>query len=237
LVYPSDESGLGFINAVQAALRDNNITPLYELSYSKGDAAAMLTHVAALEANPPEFIIFGDNLKAAIQFFSAFSTGARKSIIPVGSALWDNPMEVMQSKTILSGAIFVSAFYPDLSKPLVSEFIALYKEKNKKSPDFFAAQGYDAGLLLASSESSPNSAFSPPSQLEGVTGSARATSHGEILRGLTVLRLAHGTIAPLTELPVVKNSAELIDGNKYEDSAEEATKVEPQMRSDPVLSE
>lgn len=237
LVYPNDEAGLGFINAVKEVLQGNNISALYDLSYNKGDNAAMLAKIPELEGNPAEFVIFGDNLKAATQFFAAFSSRTRKSIIPVGSALWDNPIEVMQSKTILSGAIFVSAFYPDLSRPLISEFIARFKEKNKRTPDFFAAQGYDVGLLISASPNYSNDTYAPPSSIEGVSGQINTRSHGEISRELTVLHVSRGTIAPLSELANVRVSSETQIENDINDFGDDSKNLQNQQLSDPVVSE
>lgn len=220
LVYPQDESGRGFIMAVKESLAEFNLSPIGEYSYSKGNAGQMLDNIAALEASSAEFIIFGDNLKAATQFFNGLSPAFRKSVIPVGSALWDNPIEIMQSKSILSGAIYVSPFYPDLSKPLVAEFVARFKEKNAKTPDFFAAQGYDVGLLLSSSTGGTQS-YTPPANLEGISGNMRTRGDGEILRDLAVLRLARGTISPITEIPQSAPASQaLLDESSSSNEAE-----------------
>lgn len=61
LIYPNDESGLGFISAVQSALNQYHIKALFDYSYQKGNTAEMLAHASELEINPPEFVIFGDN--------------------------------------------------------------------------------------------------------------------------------------------------------------------------------
>lgn len=220
LVYPSDEASYQFISSVEAELKRHGIKTLSDHPYQKGNKNEMLAAAEQMSANPPEFVIFADNLKAGVEFFSALNPNVRQRVIPVGSALWDNSIEVMQSKTILNGAIYVSAFYPDMSKPHIAEFIQRYKEKNGKNPDFFSAQGYDVGLLLAASNSSR---FKPPPRFEGVTGPAHLERDGEIVRELAVMRLAHGVIAPIDDIPAPKPNFQILQ----DDSAEGIEAIQP----------
>lgn len=231
LIYPTDEAGQSFAASFQEALRKNNIVPLAQYSYSKGNSAQMLASVADIEVNRPDFIVFGDNLKAASQFFGALSDQTRQAVVPVGTALWDNPIELTQSKTILNGAILVSPFFNDATNPEITEFTNSYRQKTGKNPDFFAAQGFDVGMLLAAAQA--GASVSLPSLYRGITGVARRTSWGEIARELPVIRLERGKLVLLTSLPPAQT---IVEPNK--DPLLPAIEHEsPSVTSDPVVSE
>lgn len=45
--------------------------------------------------------------------------------------------------------MIASVFHPDLDTPEVREFVAAYRAARGEAPDTWAAQGYDALMLLA----------------------------------------------------------------------------------------
>jgi branched-chain amino acid transport system substrate-binding protein len=230
LIYPEDDFGLGFSAAIKESLQRRQISPLYDLSYAKGDQAAMNEKAKEFAFNPPEFIIFADNIKSSFAFVSALDEGVKKRIIPVGSALWDNPLELIRSKSALGKAVFVSAFYPDVNSNQAQQFVADFKSKFNKTPDFFAAQGYDtANILSQSSASSGQINF--PSIYDGVSGRVQASSSGELERQLRVLQLSKGTIQPLSSLPQERSYTDPSSQTDFEVSPE------TKQFSDPVVSE
>lgn len=62
---------------------------------------------------------------------------------------WESPkLAEIAGKDALKDCYYVSAFSAQDTDPSVQAFIKAYKEKNKKDPDIFAMQGYNAGLVL-----------------------------------------------------------------------------------------
>ena len=222
LLYPDDEFGLGFAAAVKESLVQRKITPLYDLSYVKGNQQQMNLLAKDFMLNPPEIVIFADNIKASAQFMTELDQSLKKVLIPVGSASWDNPLELIQSKSALSRAVFVSAFYPDLQDQKIGQFVSDFKTRFTKSPDFFAAQGYDLAMLLSQSTFG-SEGITFPQNYQGISGTAMPTTYGEIERQLKVLQLSKGTIIPFAGLPAEKTVI--------------LSPVETEEFSDPVVSE
>lgn len=229
LLYPDDEFGLGFSAALKEELSKKNITPVYDLSYAKGNQSQMNEKAKEFSFSPPEIIIFADNIKASAQFMSELNAQLKKSIIPVGSAAWDNPLELIQSKSSLSRAVFVSAFYPDLQNPGISQFVNDFKTRFSKAPDFFAAQGYDLALILSQSDFSSEK-INFPATYAGITGICEAKSYGEIDRKLRVLQLNKGTIQPFSALPAERT----VNSESLEVSLSDSV---AKQFNDPVVSE
>ncbi len=67
----------------------------------------------------------------------------------LGSDGWDSPkLAEIAGGAALNNCYFSSAFSADDKDAGVQKFIKNYKELNKKDPDVFAMQGYNAGLVL-----------------------------------------------------------------------------------------
>lgn len=67
----------------------------------------------------------------------------------MGSDGWDSPkLAEIAGPAALNNCYFSSAFSSDDKDPGVQKFIKTYKDLNKKDPDVFAMQGYNAGLVL-----------------------------------------------------------------------------------------
>jgi len=68
--------------------------------------------------------------------------------LPVFGTNLAHPADAAQARR-LEGLIFPEGFFPGDPDPAVKEFITAYQQRYGKAPDYFAAQGYLAGRLLA----------------------------------------------------------------------------------------
>ncbi len=207
LVYANDVNGQEFADSIRSELARRNSKLVYERSYTKEDSTSFLSIAQELEQYPVQALIFPDNLFAASRFLSNISPKKLNDIKVIGTASWDDPVQLARYNTILSGAIFVSPFFAASNEENIKNFAVLYKAKYKVQPDFLAAQGYDTGILVLNSL---NTSLSQGASFEnslyryknydGLTGKISVQSNGEIDRKFKLLEFKEGQISELLSI-------------------------------------
>jgi branched-chain amino acid transport system substrate-binding protein len=119
---------------------------------------------------------------------------------PLGTAMWDNAVKIARSQALFERAIFVAPFFSQSNRPEVQSFIESYRAKYKTTPNFLAAQGFDAGTVIMnaiakrdSSGSSFGEAVKNMPPYSGVTGVIAARASGELERAFYVVEVLRDT--------------------------------------------
>jgi branched-chain amino acid transport system substrate-binding protein len=117
-----------------------------EQSYSSGDKdfRAQLTDIKS--ANPDVIIITGYYPEASLIIRQARQLGIKSAF--VGGDGWDGSSLIPVAGKAIEGAFYSTHFSPESTDAAVQEFVQKYKKKYNKTPDAFAALGYDAVNLL-----------------------------------------------------------------------------------------
>lgn len=150
IVYPESASGTEFLHAMRAKLGRLSLSLVLELSYPAGDEASMLRAAQQLEASSAQAFLIPDSIDASARLLSSLSSAARRSMRPLGTALWDNPIKIAHSQAVFEGALFVTPFFPQSTRTVVQQFVQSYRGKYNSAPNFLAAQGFDVGTLVRS---------------------------------------------------------------------------------------
>lgn len=205
VVAPSDLAGQEYQQAFVRALRQRGLEPVFQTTYAKDDMNALVAIAQEVETQSVDGLFLPDSLTAAGRFFSSISPAARVRIRPLGPAAWDNPIELANSRTVLSGAVFVSLFFGDSSRSVVADFIRSYVDQYRVKPDFLAAQGFDAATLVAAAVAQQQAtgarfadALAAVGAYEGLTGKIVVDQSGEIRREFAVVELQGEKAVELT---------------------------------------
>jgi len=99
----------------------------------------------------------------------------------------------------VEGIYATSGFYPDDPTPAVQNFVNAYKEKYGEEPDMFAAQGYDAALIVinaiktkgASSEEI-REGIAATKDFPGITGKTSIDEEGDTIKDVLILKVEGG---------------------------------------------
>jgi hypothetical protein len=185
---------------------------------------ALVAIAQEIEVIPLDGIFLPDSLTVASRLFSSIAPAVRGRIRPLGLATWDNPGLLANSRTVLSGAVFVSLFFTASSRPAVTTFTQSYFEQYRVKPDFLAAQGFDAATLVASAVAQQRLSGAPFAvalgsigAYEGLTGTMTIDESGEIRRSFAVVELRDDTIAelvnPVTPAFVMRGNDVVETGN------------------------
>jgi branched-chain amino acid transport system substrate-binding protein len=138
---------VGLTNIAKDYLIKNGATIVKEQSYSSGDKdfRAQLTDIKS--ANPDAIIITGYYPEASLIIRQARQLGIKSTF--VGGDGWDGSSLIPVAGKAIEGSFYSTHFSTENTSPAVQDFVQKYKKKYNKTPDAFAALGYDAVNLLA----------------------------------------------------------------------------------------
>jgi branched-chain amino acid transport system substrate-binding protein len=238
VVYPRNPNGQEFEQALKKKLGSLGAQLVFEASYAPGDDASMSQAARELEATEADAVLLPDSIDMSARFLSNLSATFRKRVRPLGTALWDNPVKIANSQALFEGAIFVTPFFPQSTRPVVQQFIESYLGKYQASPNFLAAQGFDVGTIVVSAlrqslrdGSSFADSLSRLPPYDGVTGSISFDPSGDIRRTLYIVEVMKDNF--LEKLPgaaaVTPPSAQTVTyrGNQRIDAKTNAPVQEP----------
>ena len=197
IAYPESANGNEVLNVFKRRLAGYGITPVLEAPYTASDEASILEVAQRLDSAGAQAVLIPDSIEMSVKLLSNLSPSTRKTMRPLGTALWDNPSKIANSQALFDTAMFVTPFFPQSSRPVVQQFNESYKGKFKVAPNFLAAQGFDAGTLVvaaihkaARERKSFTDALSSLPRYEGVTGLIDMGPGGEIRRSFYVVEVS-----------------------------------------------
>ncbi|MBI3993459.1 MAG: ABC transporter substrate-binding protein [Candidatus Lambdaproteobacteria bacterium] len=111
------------------------------------DFSAEMAKIRA--ANPKAVFIFYPG-KFGAQFFTQYQQAGLKGKIPLYSAFTVDALNLPLLKDLAVGNLMTQFWSPDLDNPVNKRFVAEFKKKYGTFPSFYAAQSYDAAMLINS---------------------------------------------------------------------------------------
>jgi len=196
VVYPQTASGTELLDAFRRKLAALGLSLELELGYASSDDASLMNLVQQLESSSAEAVLLADNLDVSEKILRSFSPGLNKRMRPLGSALWDNAQKIARSQALFERAIFVTPFFVQSTREEVQKFVESYRAKYSTTPNFLAAQGFDAGTLIMNSlQKSAQGAGTFQSLVVqapvygGLTGTISVSPSGEINRMFYVVEV------------------------------------------------
>lgn len=206
MVYPEDAGGQELAEAFRNELNLRGLQIVYQSAYPKGNSDIFVSIAEGLEKSNAEAVFFPDSITTAARFFGSLSPSFRERARPLGVAMWDNPLQLANSSTVLEGAVFVSPFFSASSRPAIAQFNQSYQTAYGQAPDFLAAQGFDALTILAEATRRQRSegiqlpmAIQQVDTYEGLTGRITVRSDGELQRQFSVVQMSNGKIQEVLE--------------------------------------
>ncbi|MBR0357479.1 MAG: ABC transporter substrate-binding protein, partial [Clostridia bacterium] len=101
-----------------------------------------------IAAKSPDVLFVPDYYSVvALVAQQAYAAGVKATML--GADGWDSVLGVVTDSSLLEGAYYCSGYSTEDTRPEVQTFVANFKAKYGADPDMFAAQGYDAAMILA----------------------------------------------------------------------------------------
>ena len=137
---------VGLTKAFEATAAEQGLEVVAVESYADGavDFQSQLTNIAA----KPDVLFVPDYYSViALVAQQAQSAGVKATML--GADGWDSVLGVVTDAALLEGAYYCSGYSTEDTREEVQTFVANFKAKYDTDPDMFAAQGYDAAMIMA----------------------------------------------------------------------------------------
>jgi branched-chain amino acid transport system substrate-binding protein len=172
------------------------------------DFSGQITKIKAV--NPDVIVFSGYYTEGALIMKKAREVGIKAVMVGGDGLQGDDLMKI--GGTAVEGSISYAGFSPEQPTPNTEKFINAYKAKYKNElPDLFAAQGYDALMLIAKAMKDANSAdpekfkdtLAATKNYDGVSGTITFQASREPIKSpVYLLEVKDGKFALLKKVPV-----------------------------------
>ncbi|MEA4971349.1 MAG: ABC transporter substrate-binding protein [Candidatus Pelethousia sp.] len=105
---------------------------------------SQLTNIAA--KNPD--VLFVPDYYIVVALVAQQASAAGLTATMLGADGWDSVLEVVTDASLLEGAYYCSGYSTQDTSEAVQTFVKNYETKYSSSPNMFAAQGYDAAMIM-----------------------------------------------------------------------------------------
>ena len=138
---------VGLTKAFEATAKEQGLEVVAVESYADSavDFQSQLTNIAA--KNPD--VLFVPDYYSVIALVAQQAQSAGVNATMLGADGWDSVLGVVTDAALLEGAYYCSGYSTEDTRPEVQTFVANFKAKYNDDPDMFAAQGYDAAMIMA----------------------------------------------------------------------------------------
>ena len=141
-----DDYSKGLHDAFIAKCEELGVEVVGDESYAAGDVdfKSQLTNIMA---NSPDVLFCPDYYETVSQIaIQAREVGLASTLL--GGDGWSSVLSAMTDATAVEGAYFCSGFSLDDTSEMVQTFVTDYNAAYGSDPDMFAAQSYDAAMIL-----------------------------------------------------------------------------------------
>ena len=128
----------------QAAVLGLEVVAVETFQTDAVDFRGQLTNIAA--QNPDA--LFVPEYFRSVALVGPQSVAAGLDTVLLGADGWATILDMMDDPSSIEGAYFLTGFSPDVDDPRVQEFIEDYVARWGAAPNMFAAQGFDAAMIL-----------------------------------------------------------------------------------------
>ena len=115
-------------------------------SYADGatEFQSQLTNIASKSPD----VLFIPDYYSVIALVAQQANAAGVTATMLGSDGWDSVLDVVTDASLLEGSYYCSGYSIQDTSEAVQTFVSAYQEKYDASPNMFAAQGYDAAMIM-----------------------------------------------------------------------------------------
>lgn len=126
------------------------------------DFQSQLTNIAAQSPD----VLFVPDYYETIALVGQQAKSVGLTALMLGGDGWDTVLSVVDDASTIEGAYYCSGYSPEDTSEDVQTFLASYKAKYNEEPSMFAAQGYDAAMILVDALKKAEAAGLTPASAE-----------------------------------------------------------------------
>ncbi|NLU11450.1 MAG: ABC transporter substrate-binding protein [Tepidanaerobacter acetatoxydans] len=202
IMFTNNDYGLSLKEAFEAKAKElAGITAIETYNDGEKDFRAQLTKIKG--TNPDALYIAGYYTEAAKIAQQAKDQGLNAQIL--GADGFYSPVLLELGGNAVEGAVFTAGFFTDDPSENTQNFVKVYKEKFNSEPDMFAAQAYDAAMILLTAIKNTDGKGGEVLQQEmaktkdfpGITGNTSFTDVGDAIKDIIILKVEDGKFTKL----------------------------------------
>lgn len=202
VMFTNNDYGLSLKDAFEKKAKElGEITAVETYNDGEKDFRAQLTKIK--NTNPEALYIAGYYTEAAKIAQQAKDQGLDIKIL--GADGFYSPVLLELGGDAVEGCIFTAGFFTDDPSENAQNFVKAYKEKFDSEPDMFAAQAYDAAMILLTALKNADGVGGEAHQKEmakikdfpGITGTTSFTPSGDAVKDIIILKVENGKFAKL----------------------------------------
>ncbi|AEE90591.1 Extracellular ligand-binding receptor [Tepidanaerobacter acetatoxydans Re1] len=202
IMFTNNDYGLSLKEAFEAKAKElAGITAIETYNDGEKDFRAQLTKIKG--TNPDALYIAGYYTEAAKIAQQAKDQGLNVQIL--GADGFYSPVLLELGGDAVEGAVFTAGFFTDDPSENTQNFVKVYKEKFNSEPDMFAAQAYDATMILLTAIKNTDGKGGEALQQEmaktkdfpGITGNTSFTDVGDAIKDIIILKVEDGKFTKL----------------------------------------
>ena len=138
----------GLYKIFDAKCKELGIEIVTVQAFTDGTNTDFTTQINAIKASGAKLVFLPIYAKEAATFLTQ-ANGKLTDVIYFGCDGLDGILEKISNTEYVEGLLNLTPFATDEDRPIVQNFVKNYKEKFGKTPDQFAADGYDAVYAIA----------------------------------------------------------------------------------------
>jgi len=147
VVAPNYTAGKDMVTGVKSTYKGEIVGEEYTRWPSQLDFSVELTKIRAAKPDAVWVFLPGGY---AVQFFAQYTQSGLLGKIPLYSNFSIDGISLPVLGAAATGALSTDSWVEDLDNPTNKRFVADFRKKFKRTPSFYAAQSYDAALLIDS---------------------------------------------------------------------------------------
>ncbi len=197
IMFTNNDYGLSLKNAFEGKAKEiAEVVGIETYNDGEKDFRAQLTKLKG--ANPDALYIAGYYTEAAKIAQQAKEQGLEVQLL--GADGFYSPVLIELGGGAVDGAVFTAGFFTDDPSENAQNFVKAYMEKFNEEPDMFAAQAYDAAMILLTALKNTDGqggealqqAMLNTKDFPGITGVTSFTEVGDAIKDIIILKVENG---------------------------------------------
>ncbi|HZK02507.1 MAG TPA: ABC transporter substrate-binding protein, partial [Anaerovoracaceae bacterium] len=197
VMYENNDYGLSLKNAFEERAKElAEVTGIETYNEGEKDFRSQLTKLKG--KNPDALYIGGYYTEASKIAQQAKDQGLDVAIL--GADGFYSPILLELGGDAVEGSVFTAGFFTDDPSENAQRFVRAYTDKFNEEPDMFAAQAYDAAMILLTAIKNAGGVGGETHQREmlkikdypGITGSTSFTPVGDVVKDIIILKVENG---------------------------------------------
>ena len=201
IMYTNNDYGLSLKMLLKKAAELGEVVGIETYNDGEKDFRAQLTKLKG--QSPDAIYIAGYYTEAAKIAQQAKDQGLEVQIL--GADGFYSPVLIELGGESVEGAVFTAGFFTDDPSENAQNFVKAFKEKFGTEPDMFAAQAYDAAMILLTALENAGGVGGEALQSEmlkikdfpGITGTTSFTDIGDAVKDIISLQVENGNFIKL----------------------------------------